>query len=118
MGTAEHGKVTSVALRNVASFVHSLDVVVNVPVLGEVKVDIAYGGMHYCVVDAASVGLSLKPEHGKLICKYGEMIKVACREQHPVNHPDFDYTGCDIMVFREPVEAGSPNSYKNAVVMS
>eukprot|EP00929_Paragymnodinium_shiwhaense_P014948 TRINITY_DN122951_c0_g1_i1.p1 TRINITY_DN122951_c0_g1~~TRINITY_DN122951_c0_g1_i1.p1 ORF type:complete len:362 (-),score=86.10 TRINITY_DN122951_c0_g1_i1:64-1149(-) len=116
--TAAHSKVTRVALKNVASFVHSLDVEVDVPQLGKVKVDIAYGGMHYCVVDAASVGLSLKPENGKKICKYGEMIKVACREQHPVNHPDFDYPGCDIMVFREPAPEGSGISSRNAVVMS
>ena len=34
-------------------------------------------------------------------------IKVACREQFPVNHPEFDYPGVDNMVFRGPASAGS-----------
>ena len=81
--------------------------------------------MFYVIVDAASVGLRLEPAHGKQICRLGEMIKIATREQHPVNHPEFDYPGPDIIVFREPAErrpatAGKPASLRarNAVVMS
>ena len=29
------------------------------------------------------------------------MIKVACREQFPVDHPTEDYPGVDILVFEE-----------------
>jgi proline racemase len=32
--------------------------------VGKVKVDIGYGGMWYAIVDAASVGLTIVPEHG------------------------------------------------------
>lgn len=108
--SVEQGRATRVALRNVPSFVHALDLEVQVPTVGKVKVDIAYGGMHYCIVDAASVGLALRPENGKQICRLGEMIKVACREQHPVQHPEMDYPGCDILAFRE--------GNRNAVVMT
>jgi hypothetical protein len=46
-----------------------LDAVVDVPGgVGQVTVDIAYGGMWYCVVDAASVGLELLPEVGPALC--------------------------------------------------
>lgn len=113
-----HGKAVRIALRSVPSFVHGLDLQVDVPTLGNVTVDLAYGGMHYCIVDAASVDLNLRPGSGKRICRYGEMIKVACREQHPVNHPEFEYPGCDILVFRERLPADSKNSARNAVVMS
>merc|ERR1712224_676319 len=69
-------------------------------------------------VDASSLGLELLPRYGKEICRLGEMIKVACREQHPVNHPEMDYPGCDNMVFREPVAANSKNPARNTVVMT
>ena len=48
------------------------------------------------------------------------MIKVAAREQHRVNHPEHDYPGPDILVFREPaapMECGGLRA-RNAVVMS
>ena len=63
-------------LRNQPAFVSALDVSVHVPTVGEVKVDIAYGGMWYAVVDAGALGLELVPENGKEIVRLGETIKV------------------------------------------
>lgn len=76
------------------------------------------GGMWYCIVDTANIPtdssllpplsdqsksvLPLTPDNGKSICRIGEMIKTACREQFPVDHPCVDYPGCDILVFCSP----------------
>mmetsp|Transcript_37867 Transcript_37867/g.61589 ORF Transcript_37867/g.61589 Transcript_37867/m.61589 type:complete len:404 (+) Transcript_37867:61-1272(+) len=131
--TAEckNGKATNVTFRNCACFVGHLDVVVNVPTVGNVVVDIAFGGMWYCIVDLDHPQNSLlehikplKPDQGGEIVKLGEMIKVACREQYPVQHPEFDYPGCDIMAFRcEPKgrfddQRANDVICHNAVVMS
>ena len=127
--TAEchQGKATSIALRNTVSFVEHLDVVVEVPHgIGNVTVDVAYGGMWYCVVDLKQFAdennhlppLQLDPAHASELCRVGEMIKVACREQYPVNHPDIDYPGCDILVFRGAPTEGSGAHARNTVVMS
>ena len=98
--TCSHGKATSITFRNEPSFVEMLGVKVHVPTLPQpVIVDIAYGGMWYGVVNAQSIGLELQPENGKRICRIGEMIKVATREQYPVQHPIIDYPGIDILVF-------------------
>jgi proline racemase len=43
--------VDSVRLFNVASYLHSADVVVEVPGVGSFTVDIAYGGNFYAVVE-------------------------------------------------------------------
>mmetsp|Transcript_121460 Transcript_121460/g.259328 ORF Transcript_121460/g.259328 Transcript_121460/m.259328 type:complete len:249 (+) Transcript_121460:1-747(+) len=114
------GKATQIRLMNQPAFVApgGLDLRVEVPTLGVVLVDVAYGGMWYAVVEAAAVGLELRPENGKEICRLGEMIKVATREQHPTSHPEIDYTGPDIMVFRGPASEGSGATSQNAVVMS
>ena len=121
------GKVVRTTLVNAPAFCRpaDMDVTINVPTIGEVKVDIAYGGMWYAIVDVASVGLRIDPSLGKELCRVGEMIKVAAREQHPVNHPEFDYPGCDILVFREPAvrrppAGGGPPALhaRNTVVMS
>ncbi|CAE8616841.1 unnamed protein product, partial [Polarella glacialis] len=120
--TCAGGKALEIKLRNVPSFcrVEDMDVEVDVPGgVGRVCLDIAYGGMHYAIVDAAQVGLELIPQNGREICRLGEMIKVACREQHPVNHPEFDYPGCDIIAFTaDRRRVGNRVFGKNAVVMS
>ena len=58
------------------SFLGKKDVVVNVPTVGNVLVDIAFGGMWYVIVNAAQLGLEIKPENGKKLASIGEMIKV------------------------------------------
>lgn len=118
----EGGKAVQVSLRCTPSYCRQRDrgVVVDVPQLGPVTLDIAYGGMHYAIVHAADVGLTLDRTRGRDLCRLGEMIKVAAREQHPVQHPELDYPGCDILVFREAAHRGADGRLhaRNSVIMS
>jgi proline racemase len=82
------GKVTSVTFRNVPAFACYLDAEIEVPELGTVRVDVAWGGMFYVLADAAQFGLDLVPANGARIVRTTEMIKAAAREQLPVVHPD------------------------------
>lgn len=82
------GKVRSVTFRNVPSFATHLDARVEVPNLGTVRVDVAYGGMFYVIADAEPFGLRLTPEEGRDIVRISEMIKAAAAEQLPVAHPE------------------------------
>lgn len=103
-----------------------LDIVVDVPHgnIGKVKLDIAYGGMWYAVVDLSQfdnvkhLNMTLDTNNGANLAKYGEMIKVACREQFPVDHPTEDYPGVDILVFRGKASEDSGAHSRNTVVMS
>src|SRR5438105_5773816 len=71
------GKVRRVTFRNVPAFAVHLDAVVEVPHLGPVTVDVAYGGMWYVIADAEPLGLQLTPNEGRDIVRLGEMIKAA-----------------------------------------
>lgn len=82
------GKVKSVTFENVPAFATHLDAKVEVPHLGTVTVDVAYGGMFYVIAEAAPLGLRLTPGEGRDIARIGEMIKTAAREQLPVVHPE------------------------------
>lgn len=82
------GKVTQVTFRNVPAFAVHLDATVDVPELGEVAVDVAWGGMFYVIAEASRFGLRLEPEEGRAIVRIGEMIKAAAREQLPAVHPE------------------------------
>ncbi len=83
-----NGKVTGVTFTNVPAFAVHLDTPVEVPHLGTVKVDVAWGGMFYFIAEAAQFGLKISPDEGKDIVRIGEMIKAAVREQLPVAHPE------------------------------
>src|SRR5436190_20219275 len=82
------GKVTGVTFRNVPSFATHLDAPVEVPHLGTVAVDVAYGGMFYVIASAEAFGLRLTPDEGADIVRITEMIKAAAADQLPVVHPE------------------------------
>ena len=86
--TCIDGKVTGVTFENVPAFATHLDTPVEVPHLGTVIVDVAWGGMFYVIADAAQFGLNLTPDEGADIVRITEMIKSAAREQLPVAHPE------------------------------
>ncbi len=82
------GKVTAVTFQNVPAFAVHLDAPVEVPQLGTVIVDVAYGGMFYVIAEAAQLGLRLTPDEARDIVRTGEMIKAAAREQLSAVHPE------------------------------
>jgi proline racemase len=84
----EKGKVKRVTFQNVPAFATHLDIPVEVPQLGAVKVDVAYGGMFYVIADAEPFGFRLRPDEARDIVRVGELIKAAAQEQLPVVHPD------------------------------
>jgi len=113
-----NGKVTSVTFRNVPAFATHLDAQIEVPTLGTLSVDIAYGGMFYVLADAPSLGLRLVPEEGREIVRLGEMIKAAAREQLQIAHPEQP----EITTLSTALLAGPPHNAdaqgRNAVVIS
>ncbi|KAL2690096.1 hypothetical protein Neosp_004164 [[Neocosmospora] mangrovei] len=101
----ENGKCKSVRFHNVPAFVFALDKEVTVPGLGAVKVDIAYGGMIYVLVDAASVNLKIKNTNGAQLVEVGERIKRAVVEQTKWAHPEnSSITSITVLEFTEPLE--------------
>jgi proline racemase len=81
------GKVLQVRFRNVPAFVQALDAAVEVPGVGTVTLDVAYGGMHYALVDAARLGFRLTRDEARDLCTMGERIRAAARQQLHVVHP-------------------------------
>ena len=82
------GKCRKVTFRNVPAFATHLDTPVEVPGIGTVTVDVAWGGMFYVIADAAPLGLGLAPDEARDIVRVAEMIKAATQEQLPVVHPE------------------------------
>ncbi len=114
----QDGKVRRVTFRNVPAFAVHLDVPVEVPKLGTVKVDVAWGGMFYAIADAAQFDLRLTPDEGRDITRISEMIRVATREQYPVVHPENpEITGPTISQLSGPPSNPQANC-KNVVTVA
>ena len=116
--TCAGGKVTGVTFLNVPAFATHLDATIEVPTIGTVVVDVAYGGMFYVIADAEALGFRLVPDEGRDITRVTELIKAAAAEQLPVVHPEQPgFAGITIGQLSGP--AHDPrNSWRNVVTVS
>jgi len=91
---AKDGKVTSVSVKNVASFVDRQDQILEVEGVGTLRVDTAYGGDSFVIVEAEQLGFSLTSDEARDLAETGIKITNAANEQlgffHPEN-PDWNH---------------------------
>jgi trans-L-3-hydroxyproline dehydratase len=84
----EDGHVSEVRFRNVPSFVVELDASVEVPGLGSVTYDLAFGGAFYAYANAEVLGLDLRPDNARALIDAGRAIKHAVSAVASIDHPD------------------------------
>ncbi len=114
----KNGKCESVTFENVPAFVAYLDAEIEVPTIGTVTVDVAYGGMWYVIADAEKLGLKLHPDNAAEIARVGEMLRAAAAEQLPVEHPENPEIR-NVSISQLSAPATPPGvSRRNAVVIS
>jgi proline racemase len=113
-----NGKVKQVKFKNVPAYAVYLDAVIDVPELGKVTVDVAWGGMFYVIADVNQFeGLDLVPERGRDITRISSLILRAAQDQLPVAHPD--YPGIGITISQLSGLTDNPNAdRKNAVTVA
>jgi proline racemase len=81
------GRCEQVTFENVPSFALHLDAPVDVPGLGEIRVDVAYGGAFCAFVDAVGLGHDIVPDDARALADLGERIRPAVAEQLEIAHP-------------------------------
>jgi proline racemase len=113
-----NGKVTQVTFTNVPAFAAHLDAVIDVPTLGEVTVDVGWGGMFYVIADVGQLdGLTLLPERGREITRVSSLILRAAQDQLEVAHPGYPGIGITVAQLSGPTD--NPNAdRRNAVTMA
>ncbi len=83
-------KVERVSFLNVPSFLLGRDLMVDVPGLGTVRYDMAFGGAFYAYVDVAQLGLDITPHNQSQLIDVGMRIKRAVMASYTIKHPDGD----------------------------
>lgn len=80
-------RVTSVAFDNVPAFRFAQGLSIDTSA-GQVATDVAFGGAFYALVDAAELGVEVRPENASLLTKLGMEVKRAVEREIEVVHPD------------------------------
>jgi proline racemase len=79
--------VKNITFRNLPSFAYRHDIPLDLPGLGNLTVDVVYGGLWYVVVEAAQLGLTVHSTHIDELLRLSAVIRQALNDQVEVSHP-------------------------------
>ena len=110
------GKVESVKLTNVPSFLHSSGISTACSGLGELKVDVAYGGNFYAIVDVQPNFKGLEHFAADQLITWAREIRKNINDAYTFIHPeDETINGCSHVLWAGAV-LDSRSTARNAVV--
>jgi len=112
----EDGKVESVAIRAVPSFVYRENETLDMPELGRITVDTVCVGGFFAMVSTDQIGLNLTPANGPKLIDLGMTIIEAANQQLEVRHPTRpEVNTVDVAEFYDP--SGHAKGLVNSVVI-
>lgn len=80
-------KVTSVKIRNVASFLAIKDGEIEVPGLGQIRFDVAYGGNFYLIVEPQANFPGLEHWTAADVLRYSPLVRTIANQHYSCVHP-------------------------------
>ena len=83
----KNGEITNIGFHNVPSFVQQMDSIVNVPGLGNIQYDLAFGGAYYAFVDVDQINLDCTQEYHDELIEMGMLIKNTISKSIILEHP-------------------------------
>lgn len=86
-----NGKAESVSFKNVPAYAEYLDVDLDVPGLGRLKVDVAYGGNYFVFFSADEAHLEVSPENIEKVVDAGIRVREAANQKLSVQHPELKH---------------------------
>jgi trans-L-3-hydroxyproline dehydratase len=102
-----NGKAERIHVENVVSFVSQMDADLEVEGLGTLKVDTAYGGDSFVVVDAGALDFEIAEHEARDLARLGMRITRAANEQLGFAHPQNpDWRHISFCLFAGTLEPG------------
>lgn len=86
--TRNGDKVEKVRIYNVAAYLAHTDVVIDVPGLGELVVDVSYGGNYYAIIDPQKNFAGLETFSADQVLHYSPIVRELMREAVECVHPE------------------------------
>jgi proline racemase len=113
----EDGRAKAVTIQNVPSFALELDATVDVPGLGKVRYDMAYGGNFYAILPIEDLGIGFaKSEKDRMLAAGLSIMEVINERNRPVHPVDTGIGGCKHVQLVAPGADGG--DARNAMVIS
>ena len=112
----EEGKAKEISITNVPSFLYKEDVVIHVPEIGDVKLDISFGGSFFAIVSAKELGVKVEANQSDRLLKLGLQIRDIVNHTVKVQHPEQEHikTVDLVEIYDDPTHEDA--DYKNVVV--
>jgi proline racemase len=113
------GVVEEVAVTNLPSFAQGMGVALDVPGLGRITADTAFGGDSFVVVDAGALDFRLDPSECRHLAELGPRISQAATDQIGFRHPTLpDWRHTSFCLFAAPVDRdGAALTTRHAVAI-
>jgi proline racemase/trans-L-3-hydroxyproline dehydratase len=83
----DNGRAESVTFKNVPAFVEYVDEEIDVPGLGKIKVNVAFGGNYFVFFRAQDANLEVNPKNIEKVIDTCLDVKTAANQQLNVQHP-------------------------------
>lgn len=129
-----NGKVLNVAFTNIPAYAEYLDAEIDVPHVGKVRVDVAWGGVWFVLADVEQFDhVRMTPKDIPELMRISALMLEAARAQLPVCHPQFpnerimiplisgpsDFAGgdlCSIVTnINGKIDVDDPTTWKGAI---
>jgi proline racemase len=112
-----NGHVSGVSFENVPAFVFRSDAILKVPEMGDLVVDVVFGGLFFVFVNALQLEIDLIPGNAARLADLGMRILAAANEQIPVRHPELPHINkiIDLRFYVEPANDGADS--RNVVIL-
>lgn len=87
--TEENGKIKSVKLTNIPSFLYKENLPVDCPDLGTLTLDVAYGGNFYAIVDPQENFSGIQDYTAGDLIRWSPLVRQRLNEIYKFQHPEF-----------------------------
>ncbi|GAF84902.1 unnamed protein product, partial [marine sediment metagenome] len=91
----ENGKAKSATIQNIPCFLYKT-ALIKAPDLGELPVDIAYGGYFYGIVEAKHLGITTEANSIQNSLSLVKQVIKSINQQATVKHPKLDYVRAEV----------------------
>lgn len=111
------GKVESVTIDVSPSFTEYLDKTINVDGIGQIVVDVAFGGCYFVLCDVQQLGIEIDKKSSRKLVELGHIIKKAVDRQIRVQHPlvkEFNHVEYVMFTDKHGTDA---HVYKNGTIL-
>ncbi len=113
------GRVKDISFENVPAFVYRSDVTLQVSGIGDITVDVVFGGLFFVFVDAHEneIEVELVPANAARLADLGMRILEVANDRIAVRHPDLPHIDkiIDLRFYIEPGDNGADS--RNVVIL-